>query len=190
MNDSLLAETSPSVNYDKSIKRQRLVYKLSFGIIYDYFLTYLGSLMLVGMSTLFIPMMINGLHDVFKLTLIVICCVLFDIWMIANLVLTHALVRIDGKDVESNKKAIHTSLVVFYDNIDASRIDGNIIRNIKLSTSFRWGRIITILLDDDKVYLNVITLGRYDSPSPFHGLYNYIKCKRIAQMVIDKLSLN
>ena len=80
---------------------------------------------------------------------------MFDIWMIINLILTNTLVEIDGKDLEINRKDILGTLDALYDNINSGKVDGNIIRNIKLSTSFRWGRIITVLLNEDKVYLNI-----------------------------------
>jgi hypothetical protein len=181
MKDSLQMEMVPQVDYERSIKNHRLLYKRTFGFIFDNILTYIASLFLIGIVALIIPMMINGVKNPYKLFFVIICCILFDAWMIINLILTNTLVKIDGKDLEINKKNILETLDAFYDNINSSRIDGNIIRNVKLSTSFRWGRIITVLLNEDIVYLNIITLGRYDSMSPFHGLSNYLKCRRIAQ---------
>ncbi|MEO6851733.1 MAG: hypothetical protein ABI203_10260 [Mucilaginibacter sp.] len=180
MNESFAYESAPIINFEKSIKTNRLVFKLTFGTIFDYFLSYFSSIFLIVLAGLFIPMMINGLKNEFALTLAIICCVIVIVWMIANLILMNNLVVIDGSNLISNKKRILKSLDALFDDIDSSKIDENVIRNIRLSTSIRWGRAITVLFNEEKIYLNILTLGRGDGPSPFHGLSNYIKCKRIA----------
>jgi len=98
MKDSLQIEMVPQVDYERSIKNHRVFYKKTPGFIFDNILTYLGSLFLIGIVALIIPMMIHGVKDPYKLFLIIICCILFDIWMIINLILTNTLVEIDGKD--------------------------------------------------------------------------------------------
>jgi hypothetical protein len=169
--------SDPTVNVDKSIKHKRLIYKVAVGIFLDYFFTYLGGSILV--ICCFAPNFTDKNHA--PLIFVVISCTI-AIWMIANLILLNALVKFDGKDLTTNRKDINSVLNAYYSGYTLVSTD-KLIRSVKLSTNFRWGKIITVILEGETMYLNITTLGRGDGPSPFHGLYNYTRCRSIVKII-------
>jgi hypothetical protein len=44
-------------------------------------------------------------------------------------------------------------------------------------------RRITILLEKENLYVNIMSLGRFDIPSPFHSITNFIKAKKLAFII-------
>lgn len=112
----------------------------------------------------------------------VISC-LTVLWLIANLILTNSLVKIEGKDITSNRAVIKDCLEAFYNDIDLQPGGQRMIRNFKPAGWLNWGRIITVIFDENSMFINITTLGRGNSASPFHGLTNYLKCRRIAARI-------
>ena len=110
---------------------------------------------------------------------VLIFVVAFMLWMIANAILFNTLIKVNGLNITNNRRAIIKILNEFFHlNIeDNSQV---IIKDVKSSGFIRWGRVITVLLENDSIYINIQTLGRADALSFFHGFSNYLKCKRIA----------
>jgi hypothetical protein len=124
----------------------------------------------------------NKPQDLFyfpALTLLLWFITLF--WMIANLILMNVFIKIDGKEKEVNRNDMITTLHQYYklNNLDIA--DENIIRDIKPYKFILNGRIITCLLDNEILYLNITSLQNFNNLTPYSGLYNYYKCKRIAR---------
>jgi hypothetical protein len=166
-----------SVNIDKSIQRKRLIYKMTVWVFLDYFFTYLGGSILVICC---LAPNFTGKNPTPLIIVIASCS--GAIWMIANLVSLSALVKLEGKDIDTNRKDINSVLNAYYSGYTLVSTD-RLIRSVKLSTSLRWGKIITVILEEETMYLNITTLGRGDGPSPFHGLYNYTRCRSIAKII-------
>ena len=116
----------------------------------------------------------------------VIFCVVFDCWMIANMILLNAFARVEGIQKNLNRKDMITLLSHTYNLLNLDTSDENMIRDVKLNGAFDGRRVITCLLHDNAVYLNVTTLvTRGDVFSPFSGIYNLWRCRRI----VNKLKL-
>lgn len=186
MKESSLSQIAPPIDYKKSIEKKALVYKITFKVVFDHFLMFLASFMLIGIATLIIPVLIYEVNDPLKLAVFITVCLAVDIWMGANLVLFNRLICIKGLDSTSNKENVISLLDEIYDNIYLGKSDKNIIRAIQPPTDFTWGRIITVLLNGNEIYINFTTLGRGISLSPFNGFSNHVKCKRIAKAFIDE----
>jgi len=178
MNDTSTPVIDPEVDYEKSIKRQRLVYKPTGSVVFNKIFDY-------GLSIFFIGIAIDGLFqsirdhqtNIFSLGI----SSLVIVWLTSNLYFNNNLVKFQGKSIEKNKEDLLNTLDVFFSSYNF------IINNDEMMRSFQphgnpiWGRIITVLFKDDLIYLNITTLGRSDSPTWIHGLFNFIKAKRIAR---------
>ncbi len=166
------------VNVDKSIQRKRLVYKVTVGTFLDYFFTYfLGSAVII----LCLGPNFTDKNPTPPIILIIISCAV-ALWMIANLILLNGLVKFKGKDLNTNRKDINSVLNTYYDSNTVITTD-RLIRSVKSTKGFSFGNIVSIILDDEMVYLNITTLGKDDMPSPFSGLYNYVRCRGIAKII-------
>lgn len=173
-----------SINVQKSITKKKLIYK-DRGIIVDNVITYTGSLLFITLGFVLL------ISKFFLMPLIVLILnIAFIAWMIANMLLFNVLIKVKGKDINSNRNDIITALNDYF-NLNIENNDQIIIRNTKLSGFIYWGRIITILLDNNSIYINIQSLGRGDAFSFFHGFTNYLKSKRIVkrffQIQFDKV---
>jgi len=176
-------ETYYPVNYNKSIQKQRLIYILSTRIIWSYIICYISAavafVMLLGIFVNYFayqPTDPSYYPAIIPLLGLIALC-----WMIANLVLMNAFVKVDGKDKEANRKNMIAILHQYYklNNLDIA--DENMIRDIKPYEFVINGRMFTCLMDNEIVYLNITTVQNFHNLSPFNGLYNYYKCKRLAK---------
>jgi hypothetical protein len=165
----------PPVNVSKSIKWHRLIYKPSIVIVFDYLFN-LGFLLLAIRLSIFPFFALVHQPE----TILFACLLLLPgLWMLANALLLDYMIEIDGLDVNANRKDILTSLDQLLDGINTNRSPGNIIRQFKPHSVFGMGRVITVILDQEKVYLNIVSMTGRGLRSPFSGFYNYLKAKQV-----------
>lgn len=165
------------INLSKSIRQNRLHYKPTPGYVLDLVLKYIAVVILLACATL--PLILKPInasnitiwHIFFTFT--------FDSYLLLSLLLLDRLVKIKGTDLYHNRKNIEEVLNCYFSNLIPEDCGKGVVRYIKPSGTSTWGRMITVLLDNDQVYLNITTLGRANSASVFHGLINYIKCRQI-----------
>jgi hypothetical protein len=171
------------INYDKSIQKQKLVYKLNSRVVLSYIICYVAALALYVMILGLFGEFVEGksIDPIYLTPLVLLVSIIYLPFAITNLLLLNSTIMIIGKGNEANKKDIVTILSKYYklDNLDSSQ--DNITRDLRLSKPFRMGRIITCLFDDDLIYLNITRLENLNTLSPFSSIYNYYKCKRIAK---------
>lgn len=137
--------------------------------------------MALGAFVIFNILTIHGLlvsHQPLQLLPIII---VFDAWLIMTIVLRNSLVKIEGSSVEKNKDDILETLNEYYSDLDFQINNENILRSFKGPYQPIWGRVITVIFDGSAMYLNIIKLGKSDSPTIIHGLFCYLKAKRIAK---------
>lgn len=159
---------APPVNIDKSIRWKRLWFIPSVETFFTYLFWYAMGLLL---AVAFISPIFNDkiAHSPISVGL----ASLFSLWMLSNLFLLNKL---------TSKKADIADLKIILDNrygLDI-QIKEKLIRSIKPTTYSRMGRAITIIIDGDKIYMNITTLlPKAGGPSPLHGLVNYLRCRQI-----------
>ena len=170
------------IDYIKSVQKQRLIYKLNARIIFSYMICYLSAFAgFIMISAAFGELFIEPGAIFYTPALVLFLLIILHLWTIMNLISLNRMVKFDGKNRTTNKDDIIAILKQFYklDNLDTT--DENVIRNIKPYRFILNGKIITCLFDHEIVYLNLTSLQNYNLISSFSGLYNYYKCKRIAQ---------
>jgi len=174
--DNYLANAAPEVNYEKSIKRHLLVYKITPGFVISSIISYILFIVFV-IGPLLICIQSTGPNSL----IVRCCCILFVLWMVSNVVLKNACVKIEDKSIKGNKENILATMDHFFSDYDFIINDDKMMRSFTKTPSMIWGRIITILIDNDVLYLNISSTGKSDSPTLTHGLFNYLKAKRIAK---------
>jgi hypothetical protein len=169
------------INYEKSIKRQRLIYKMSFDVVFDYFFVFAIALFLIAAIT--IPAIIKPVNISRVSIFYIIPVITIDLWIIVNVILTNSLIKINIDQSQLDKNGIELVLSNYFKNITLQKDGQKIFRFRKNSGLFTgiFPKIITVLLAEQCIYINITALGRFDTLSPFHGLANYIKCKRIKE---------
>ena len=160
---------APPVDIDKSIQWKRLWFKSSFETFFSYLYSYFISLLLIFG---FIAPIFNS-KIAHPAVFIGIAC-LFSLWMLANLFLLNKLAGCKA-DIADLKKLLDGKY-----EIDI-QIKGELIRNVRPPKLLKTGRTITILIDGDMIYINITTLVRWNTPSPFHGFWNYLRCRQIVR---------
>ena len=168
-----------SIDYDKTIEKQRIVYKNTPDVIMEYVILGMTTIIVLGAPT-FITI-ITATAKSGPNILGIILCLLWDIFIISNLVCLNSLIMINGKSRKENKTDLLTILSKSYSMQGPHVIRNNILRDIQLDDIVRWGRVITCIFIDEKVYLNVTTLYKTDSFSCFNGFLNYYSCKQIGK---------
>jgi hypothetical protein len=172
-------ETFLPIDYAKSLQKQRLVYQTNLTVVFEYI--WYCFVLLVTMGPVTMPIIFKPANVSHISIYYIIFCAVFDSWMISNLFYLNAFVKIPGTDHDGLIRVLSE----FYKlrNLDIKDFK---IRDVRLVGFFHGGRVITVLLNKEIMYLNVTTLLRYDGLSCFNGLYNYYKCKRIAKRFESK----
>ena len=65
--------------------------------------------------------------------------------------------------------------------IDSSSI--KIITAKKEPTLLLWGKEVLCVIDEQTFFINILTIGRNDTRSPFHAIFNYLKCLQIKKQI-------
>jgi hypothetical protein len=167
----------PVINIEKSLVRQRLIYQLSAMLIFDYFFA------LMSICVVTVPVIIKPANVSHIAVWYFVLCVLFDEWMILDLLLMNKLVKTDYKNTSLLKEDIEAALYKYCGQFEIQEHTNGVLRYSQPSGFFtRWfGKDITILYNDTFLYINIMALGKGNTPSPFHGLSNYLKCKCLAK---------
>ncbi len=165
----------PSIDIDKSIQKEMLSYKIDKSLIFNQTGYYAVGIFFIVMITCIL--FNNKIHNRSFITFIGI---LLIIWMVINLILTNVMVKMNNSGRLLSREKVFVSLNKFYTTINFSKNDQSIVRSTNLD---RWstGRVLSIIFTDDQAYLNITSFGR-GMFSPFNGLSNYLKCKRIAYL--------
>lgn len=168
----------PTVNVKRSLQKGRLVYELNFGLIFSNILAYgvicmliIFSVVLLIPALLFkpIPSVLSYLLSLSTVT-----------WLVADLVLVNKLSVIRGGLQESNKKRMEIALQQFNGKMTTVANNENTFIQVTPVGWLSWGSVVTVLFIQEKVYVNISSLGRgRDNISPFHALYNYYKSKKL-----------
>jgi len=64
----------------------------------------------------------------------------------------------------------------------------NMLRSKKSNGLFSWGKSLIVFFEEDKILINLTTLGRYEYKSPLHSISNYLKLKSIEEEFNRKIN--
>jgi len=175
MDNPVTEDFSPQIDYEKSIQKHRLIYKITPVRVFCEAVNWLMFSLFIFISLQ--PLLFGRTAS----TGVVILIILFNTWMLSNAILNYSLVKIPGKTIDENKTVIRFAINEFL-TVKDFKVDNEIMmRSFKPNGRPFWGKIVTILFDGTEMYLNITTTGKTDNPTMIHGLRNYIRAKRIAR---------
>jgi hypothetical protein len=167
------------INLEKSIRQKRLIYNISISYILELVLDYIIWLGLLSVSVGII--VDNQGQIILKIIFLIIA-----LWLIVGLWFKNKLVPVSGGDLKNNREMI---ISLFNNKFPKSQLDKTnekVIYYEKGVGLFNWGKTITIIFDANSVYINWITLGRFDIKSPFHAPLNYFELRKIKRQIEEK----
>jgi len=167
----------PEINYEESLKKHQLIYKMTgwrMIATFVYYLLFCGTLAILT-ELLF--------SDFYRDALFIkAICLLIAIWIIVNIFFNNLLVKISCNNSKPNKNDILETMYEFFPAYNFTVNNKQMMRSVAyVGRRYVMHTVITILFDNDSIYLNVATLGATNLPSFVHGILNYIKAKRIAK---------
>lgn len=171
---------------EKSIKRQRVVYKLSLGLVFDYMMLYflVWIFPIISVKLIWFPSKYNIQPLAFNFIMIV-----FDMWLLLNLYFMNKLVVVKGTVIRKNRSIIRNIIQSVCPEIVFTSGNNNLLRAEK-TVGYQRTKIFTIVLNDDKIYINILHTYRGDGFSFFHGISDYLKSKSIARSFQESSFIN
>jgi len=176
MPENILDDIEPYIDFDKCIKSQRLKYSLNAGYVFSIVLSFLFSLFYIFIVSIPLLALIGGTNVPLWL---ILCSVVLILWMLANMILNNAFVRINGNNDTKNRENLQKVLASFYEDLDIQINNEKMMRSYKPTGRPIWGRMVTIVFDNNIMLLNITKLGKTNTPTFIHGFFNYLKAKKI-----------
>lgn len=167
----------PRLDLQKSIKRQRLIYRKTPLFFLNLLLNNAIWVLLLVAPILLISNPKNniGVLGVFILTP-------FILFLCAGMYFINTLVLIQGSNLEDNRKRIIQLARDKFPDMTIDETGKNIIL-LKRKTGFTtWGKQLTIIFTDKNVLINSATIGRHELKSPFHSISNYVRMKKLSKV--------
>lgn len=165
---------------DKSIEKERVVYKPTSSLISQYIFSYFLALIPLVASSL---ILLN--HKVNTPPAAIIIMMVINLWIFVGLFLTNKLIKIQGYLFTSDKTSIINILSKRYPNINFSSGNPDLIRGQRAEGWTGRGKIISVILDEQDIYINVVSTFRGGVLSFIDAPFNYIASKRIARSFVD-----
>ncbi len=164
------------IDYEKSIKKERLVYKRK-GFFKWMFLVQTGYFLLVAVGFGY-----AGINEFVQDSnrILAIFMFLSALFLIASVLCTNVFAKVNGVGLLKNKEDAFVTLKHFYPDLKIQEVEENAFRIVKLSSSFNTGKSIVVIFHNKNVYFNNATLGRASAVTELFGIFNYLKSKKIA----------
>jgi hypothetical protein len=178
------------IDFEKSVKRQRLTYKAKplviLSQVYDWFMWLL--LVCINVYFLFTALALLITRDQFSSSILITILILFTtfIGLVAGLYYLNKFLVINCSAPERDRKRVIELLNEKYPKINFDRSGQRINQYYKRVGLFSWGRRIVVLLEGENIYINMATLGRYDVPSAFHSVVNYWRLQIIRKKIMEE----
>ena len=166
------------VRVEKSISNKRIPYNLEGSELFKYVSNNIISGMLI---IIFIFMAFVAFVQSAIILFCVVACVVT--WLIINRILLYKLLKVSC----SRTRFVRSDLVnIICENVGNKGIKReyeNLIVCEKLSGAVSFGKLTTVIIDNDDIYINIQTLIRGGIASPYHGFINYLKAQGIKKQI-------
>ncbi len=172
------------INYDKSISKKRIVYKIT--PIYTAYMIFEYSLMIIWITVTILVMRDSNIFKSVTAISIAVFFIISSILFLGGRFFLDKLVFISGKDPLYLKSKIADFIRISYPNIKINDSSQRIITARRGTTLFSWGKEIIVLLSESGIYINIRTYGRFDFRSPLHAPFHYLKCLRLKKSIEGK----
>ncbi|MBN7810937.1 hypothetical protein J0A68_08225 [Algoriphagus sp. H41] len=162
------------INKEKSILKERLVFKANWEFILEIFFEifiYLGSTIMT-MAILLNPN--NHINEIAQTIIILLNILLLTSWYFI-----YKLLVIEISDPNNDRVLFVNILKKNFPELKINDTGLYMLRSKGDTSLFSWGKSLIVIFDEKKILINLTNLGRYETKSPLHSISNYLKLMRI-----------
>ena len=164
------------IDKQKSIQKERMIFKPNW----EYVLEKIFEILVYSTWTVATILLIlnpkNAISDFATIVLISL-----NILVLVSWYYIYKLLKIEMPNPEKNRKIFVEILSKRFPDLQINDTGLYMLRSKKNNGLFSWGKSFTVFFDGNKIFINLTTLGRNETKSPFHSIPNYLKLKSIAQ---------
>ena len=169
------------LNIVKSIRRQRLTYKVTFSYIFDYFFSLFAAGITLFIGYIFSKNATDNLSQNTSLFFTSVILTIIASWLFTNIYFSNVLVKVKGGYAANNKVELHAVITRKFKRLNKTVEGDNLVTYYREPRFIGLSLLITCVFNDNDIYFNISSLGRGDGPLPFSGLYNYFRAKRLVK---------
>ncbi|MFW0717003.1 hypothetical protein [Pedobacter sp. N23S346] len=162
------------IDKQRSIRKHRLIYHANTELVFNRLFE--NFIWIICLALPVLPLFNNN-NQITTTGLFLIS--IFWVFLLTGLYFINHLTMINGTNQTINRIKIIEILKLRYPEFTLNDSGKNVIKCKKKAGLFGWGKQITVMFDQDRIFINSTTLGRYDIKSPFHSIFNAIAMRHI-----------
>lgn len=164
------------IDKQKSIQKERIIFKRNWEYVLEKIFEILVYSTWTVVSILLILNPKNAISEPATITLISL-----NILVLVSWYYIYKLLKIEMLNPEKDRKIFVETVSKKFPDLQINDKGLNSLRSKKNTSLFSWGKSLTVLFDGNQIFINLTTLGRNETKSPFHSITNYLKLKSIAK---------
>ncbi|WP_413997770.1 hypothetical protein ACMDB5_08185 [Flavobacterium sp. W1B] len=176
---------SIKIDKQKSVHKERIIFKPNW----DYFLEKTIEIGIYSTWTIASILLILNPKNAISLYATIIVIIL-NILLLISWYYIYKLLKIEIPNPEKNRSLFVGILKKRFPELHINDNGLYMLRSKKSNGSFSWGKLLTVIFDENQIFINLTTLGRNETKSPFHSIANYIKLKSIEKEFNNKINGN
>ncbi|MEQ3661561.1 MAG: hypothetical protein ABNG96_02620 [Flavobacterium sp.] len=169
------------LNKQKTVLKERLIFKNNWEYIFEIVFEVLLFSIWTTASFLLIT---NPKNNLSVLTIIVI--IFINILLLTSWIYIYKLLKIEISNPEKDRKLLVEILKEKFPDFIINDNGLYILRCKKGVGLFSWGKTLIVIFEENKILINLTTLGRFDTKSPLHSIINFWKLKHIRNEFIRR----
>lgn len=173
------------IDKEKTIQKERMVFKPNWEYIFEKFFEVLIYSTWTISSILLIQNPKNAISVYATIAVISLNALVLISWYYI-----YKLVKIKMPNPDKNRDLFIGMLKKRFPELQINDTGLNMVRSKKSTGLFSWGKSLTVLFDKNYIFINLVTVGRFETNSPFHSLSNYFKLKRIQKEFNTMIKVN
>ncbi|PRZ21682.1 hypothetical protein [Flavobacterium granuli] len=176
---------SVKIDKKKSVEKERLIFKPNWEYILE---KAYETFIYLGWTIATIAVILNPKNAInHTATLIVI---LINILLLISWYYIYKLLKINISKPERDRKLFVEILKNRFPELIINDNGLHMLRSKKNTGSLSWGKLLTVIFDENYLFINLATLGRYGNKSPFHAISNYLKLKSIEKEFNNRIVIS
>ena len=165
---------SLKIDKEKTIQKERMIFKRNW----EYYFVKISEIIIYSLWTVStIAIVLNPKNAINQYAVIALISV--NILLLVSWYYIYKLVKIEIPNPEINRKLFVEIVSKRFPDLQINDQGSNSLRSIKTVGLLNWGKSLMIIFDQNYVFINLTTLGRFETKSPFHSIVNYLKLKSI-----------
>lgn len=173
------------INKEFSIKRSKLSYHFNTELLFHRI--YENAILI---NLLMLPVFAALNHNYHNSSFVYYAILFFWLFTLWHVYFINSLTIISGSNENLNRMMIVKIIKSRYPDLKINDSGQQVIRCTKSTGLLTWGKQLTVIFDQDRIFLNLTTFGRYQVRSLFHAYFNMIEMKKIKKEFRNMLEAN